>query len=44
MTILLNHKEAKSLFRSKITDLMVLACSDDAVAGKWIRHVRGRQD
>ena len=44
MTILLNHKEAESLFRSKITDLMVLACSDDAVAGKWIRHVRGRQD
>lgn len=32
MTVLLMYKEAEPLFRSKIADLMVLACSDDAVA------------
>ena len=41
MTVLLMHKEAEPLFRSKIADLMVLACSDDAVAGKYICHVLG---
>jgi hypothetical protein len=41
MTVLLMYKEAEPLFRSKIADLMVLACSDDAVAGKCICHVLG---
>lgn len=34
MAVLLMYKESEPLFRSKIADLMVLACSDDAVAGK----------
>lgn len=36
MTVLLMYKQSEPLFRSKIADLMVLACSDDAIAGKWI--------